>query len=456
MTSVLQLSESICLREDDLQGVLAFLRALQCVAVTGISNVGKSEFLRLLADPSVWIQELGDEGRTFLPVYVDCNRMLEMTDQGFYELVLRCLQESSIELAENEELTAAYESLIAPTSEFQVPLSFNKGLNIALDAMPRRLVLLFDEFDEPFQQIDSRVFLNLRAKKDRYWDRLVYVTATVHPLTGLRPGDHCGEFCELFLHQSWSLAPLKREDVRRLLRRPESESAHVLTDDDIDWVYLWSGGHPGMLIRIQAMLLAAVSETPDPGERWTVRRRLAEEVARDPVLIEESAKIWRQCSDVEQEALRTLFAGKAPNPAALQSLLNRSILVDVDGEVRAFSRLFADFLQNMTEMPHVPRSSARLWMDHDAGQVFVDGKPVETLTRLEYRLMTLLFENAGRIVDKYRLVSDVWGEDYIDRVDDARIEKLVSRLRQKVEPNPSEPQFIKTVRGRGYRLELEH
>ena len=46
----------------------------------------------------------------------------------------------------------------------------------------------------------------------------------------------------------------------------------------------------------------------------------------------------------------------------------------------------------------------------------------------------------------------MWGEKYIDQVDDARIEKLVSRLRSKIEPDSSSPRYILTVRGRGYRL----
>ena len=46
----------------------------------------------------------------------------------------------------------------------------------------------------------------------------------------------------------------------------------------------------------------------------------------------------------------------------------------------------------------------------------------------------------------------VWGEAYIDKVDDARIEKLISRLRAKLERNPSNPQYLITVRGRGYKL----
>jgi two-component system response regulator RegX3 len=49
-------------------------------------------------------------------------------------------------------------------------------------------------------------------------------------------------------------------------------------------------------------------------------------------------------------------------------------------------------------------------------------------------------------------VEAVWGEDYIDQVDDARIDKLLSRLRAKVEPDSGNPRYLITVRGRGYRL----
>ena len=70
-------------------------------------------------------------------------------------------------------------------------------------------------------------------------------------------------------------------------------------------------------------------------------------------------------------------------------------------------------------------------------------------------LIQLFFQNQNKIIDKYQIVTHVWGESYIDEVDDARIEKLVSRLRQKIEPDPASPRFLTTVRGRGYRLVIE-
>jgi two-component system response regulator RegX3 len=68
--------------------------------------------------------------------------------------------------------------------------------------------------------------------------------------------------------------------------------------------------------------------------------------------------------------------------------------------------------------------------------------------------MLLLFYNVDKIVDRYQLVTEVWGEEFLDEVEDARIEKLISRLRQKIEPDPGNPRFLVTVRSRGYRLQL--
>jgi len=88
----------------------------------------------------------------------------------------------------------------------------------------------------------------------------------------------------------------------------------------------------------------------------------------------------------------------------------------------------------------------------ESGTVWVDGRAVPELTSLEYRLLLLLYGNLNRTCDKYKIVGAVWSEDYLDEVDDARVEKLVSRLRQKIEPTPSEPRYLLTIRGRGYKL----
>ena len=117
---------------------------------------------------------------------------------------------------------------------------------------------------------------------------------------------------------------------------------------------------------------------------------------------------------------------------------------------RVFGELFAAYLnrQRRTRQP----ARAGVWVDVDAGEAWVDGERVPSLTDLEYRLLLLLYGRLGKICDKYQIVEAVWGQDYIDEVDDARVEKLISRLRSKIEHDPANPKYLSTVRGRGYKL----
>lgn len=459
MPSALRFFDGSYSRRTDVHAIIDRLHNSVCVEITGYSNLGKSELLRLLAQPDVWQKELGEVAKEFLPVYIDCNRMVEVTDQGIYELILRCLQESDPALAVNDELATTYERLTTPSSEFQVPLNFSRGLSAAVEVSKRKVVLLLDEFDEPFAHVDSRVFLNLRAKKDRYGPVLSYATATVQPLNDIRPDDHCGEFCELFLQNRWQLAPLTVEDAAHFVRDMGADAGVDVGRSDLEFLYLWTGGHPGLLHGAARQLLEELAGAGPGVDAWQVQRRLAPRLKENPILTQELRKIWQNCSLAQKSTLLSLFGRQEADPVEVAGLEAMHLLVRVEGAPRAFGRLFALYVQAREEslraLAHPEQSlpQARgLWLDVDSGEVLVDGRAVETLTKLEYQLMTLLFENAEKIIDKYQIVTGVWGDAYIDEVDDARIEKLISRLRQKVEPDPASPRFITTVRGRGYRL----
>jgi DNA-binding winged helix-turn-helix (wHTH) protein len=456
MPRTLRLRDGSYMRRSDVESIIRYLQTMQSVEVVGFSNLGKSALLRLLGQSDVWIQELGEAGGNFLPIYVDCNRMLEMSDQGLYELILRCMQEYSPELRDLPELTAAYAALVEPSSEFQIPLNFNRGLTAAVEATQRTLVLLLDEFDEVFDQIDPRVLLNLRAMQDRHGGELVYVVAMVDPMASRSfAGEHHGEFYELFRHRTWHLAPLTHSDVDRLIRRYMANWEAPFVAADFDFIYHWAGGHPCLVESVcrlvEDALDAAGPDRADPADRWPLHREVVRQMRTNTTLRYECEKIWAGCSEAEQEAMLALFRAEDPvDEAALETLYRSHILLKVENQPHFFCRLLSEYVrrQVVQEQPE----SAQLWVDVDAGEVIVDGQPVETLTNLEYRLMLLLFQNAEKIVTKYHIVTSVWGEEYIDEVDDARIEKLVSRLRQKIEPDAGNPRFLTTIRGRGYRL----
>jgi len=92
----------------------------------------------------------------------------------------------------------------------------------------------------------------------------------------------------------------------------------------------------------------------------------------------------------------------------------------------------------------------KLRVDGESGDVWVEKKRIE-LQPKECDLLLFLHRNVGRVCSKDEIAEAVWPE-YKGAVYDYNIEKLISRLRHKIEPDPAHPQFIITVRGRGYRL----
>jgi two-component system response regulator RegX3 len=89
-------------------------------------------------------------------------------------------------------------------------------------------------------------------------------------------------------------------------------------------------------------------------------------------------------------------------------------------------------------------------MDVERHVVTVEGAAVQ-LPLKEFELLELLLRNAGRVLTRGQLIDRVWGADYVG--DTKTLDVHVKRLRSKVEPEPSTPRYIVTVRGLGYKFE---
>ncbi|WP_010149044.1 response regulator transcription factor [Serinicoccus profundi] len=89
-------------------------------------------------------------------------------------------------------------------------------------------------------------------------------------------------------------------------------------------------------------------------------------------------------------------------------------------------------------------------MDVERHTVSVGGESV-SLPLKEFELLEMLLRNAGRVLTRGQLIDRVWGSDYVG--DTKTLDVHVKRLRAKIEPDPSNPQHIVTVRGLGYKFE---
>ena len=91
-------------------------------------------------------------------------------------------------------------------------------------------------------------------------------------------------------------------------------------------------------------------------------------------------------------------------------------------------------------------------LDPQRHEVLIRGESV-ALPLKEFELLELLLQNAGRVLTRDTLIDRVWGADYVG--DTKTLDVHIKRLRAKVEPEPSKPARIVTIRGLGYKYELD-
>jgi len=90
-----------------------------------------------------------------------------------------------------------------------------------------------------------------------------------------------------------------------------------------------------------------------------------------------------------------------------------------------------------------------LYLDKEKCTLSKAGEPVE-LNVKEYKLLLFFLEHPERVFTKQQLYKAVWDEEYF--FDDNTIMVHISRLRSKIEKDPHNPEYLKTIRGIGYKL----
>ena len=144
----------------------------------------------------------------------------------------------------------------------------------------------------------------------------------------------------------------------------------------------------------------------------------------------------------EREKVAALDAGAddyITKPFGTDELLAR-----IRTAIRHSNKIMTDSMNN-----NRPYSAKGLTVDFDKRLVTVDGNEIH-LTRVEYKIVSMLAKNSGQVITYSSLIDQVWGP-YAD--DNNRILRVnMANIRRKLEKNPGEPVYIFTELGIGYRM----
>lgn len=162
--------------------------------------------------------------------------------------------------------------------------------------------------------------------------------------------------------------------------------------------------------------------------------RLIREVSDIPVIM-----LTGKCNS-EDDIVRGLECGA--DEYLTKPVGNRELLARVRAALRR-----AEKPSYLNQKRKVLFANDYLTVDVSERKVTINGERLK-LTPREFRLLALLVENADRVLSHQQVLENVWGWEYIDDVDYVRI--YISHLRQKIEPDPSQPRYILTEPGVGY------
>ncbi|MCL4247444.1 MAG: response regulator transcription factor [Anaerolineae bacterium] len=209
-----------------------------------------------------------------------------------------------------------------------------------------------------------------------------------------------------------------------------------LTRDGYE-VFLCENGREALLTfheqRPDLMILDIVM--PDGIDGLTVCRRVRE-VADTPVMMLSAQAIS------EEDVIEGLSAG------ADEYLIKPIRLNEFAARVRALLRR-TQIVQG--DMPQ-RYDDGYLSVDLHRRHVYVEGRKVH-LTPTEFKLLAVLMENAGRVVQQTDLLEQVWGREYLDDIYYPRV--YISQLRRKIERDAANPEYILTEHRVGYRFEKQ-
>ncbi len=438
------------IRANELKYIANCLRQGHCCAIVGPSNTGKSHLIRSLPRQEVRERSANAEGDLPVMVHIDC---LEAggSEQAFYELLLRRtieeLEFTGVSAETIDRLRELHKDVLTNITDVAFRSIYGSSVRQVAQTEDVTVVLILDEFYDVFQHLPPWPFRQLRALYDAPNTKVCYVTATSHHLEQLRPGSNTYEFRELFHLHTLVLKPLVWADAQQFVEYLAGKQNVSISAENIDLIVELSGGHPGILERICLLL----SQT---GDDLTVPLTTTiTELLNERPLIKECRRLWSEL-ELEQEALLILIEKDETELSPHQNeLLEGKGLTGVtkDGRLTIFSPVFKAFIEQ--EMIHKSEVVTKgLHCDFETGQIWINDEEITLqLSEPQRKLIAFLYEKVGTICTYDQIAQGVWGVG--EGVSPGAIYELVKRVRQKIEPDWKNPQYIVTISGKGYRLQ---
>lgn len=300
------------------------------------------------------------------------------------------------------------------------------------------LVFVFDQFEDVWQNLDARFFVNLRYLRDQFKYQIVYLVITRDRLSQMRRDAHAVEaFWELFSAHTYGLGPYSERDASLMVKQLAARAGVVIDTTMVSIILQLSGCHPGML---RAVFWANYNA------QW---KALSVSTAlQSTSIIDECKKIWESLLPVEQHVIQLIVQSEMVPQTLADSIADLRLKGVINDEPSSlFSPIFFAYIQSMPENRQVGVS-----VDIHRRQVWLDGHLLQQpLSPLEFKLLEYLARHGGEVCQYADLMRELYNDKGQTR-NDQRFYAVLARLRKVLGENAHHPRYLVTHHGGGVQL----
>lgn len=412
--------------------------------VVGLTGTGKSNFLGFICHRPDAIQPyLEFQISPVLLVPVDLNNLVDDTLATFYRSILRSFYYMRSHFPEmlQKVITTSYQENKSACDPF-LPQSGLYELLFECHAQQVRIILVIDRFDE-FCQIATLAMTNtLRGLRDSFKGLLSFIMGMRQEAIYMSDPSSLGELYEILDTRVCWVGPMSKLDARQLIDQETFLVPNSPKATDIDVLMTLTGNYP-------ALLKAACSWWSETKNRPAYSEWGAE-LFEQPAIQYRLQEIWSGLSQEEGFVLAELQksqSNRANFNKGYEHLLYRLEVKGICEESEAgwhiVSELFATYITTM-----IGRSLGKIWIDDETDEIYQGQQSVKNLTPLEREVLRFFIKRSRVRHPKTEIIINAWPDEMRrNGVTDDSLYQVISGLRKKIEPKPTEPCYIISWRG---------
>jgi len=430
--------------------ILTQIRRGETTSFIGMPGIGKSH-------PLYWIKKHASKNQSKIFIIPsDLNNLVSIEDLEFYRLLLLELTEAIEKRFKNKKILQftkeQYEKTIGCKDSLLTFNSIKKIVSYLISNTDLTICIMLDSFEKG-QELSSSVFNTLYGLRNLEKMRVVYLFVTNQDISRIFQPTKTGSLFNLINYNKHWLTPLEKEETYKLAEEFASLLDSKLDKTEKEKIWKISGGH-SWYIKTSSKLFA---------EKIIDKDTSLDELAQLSSIKTRGEQIWENLDERSKNILKRVAKGEKVNKRQISEFLKETGIVKLTkNETQLFSPLFEHYIQNIVlggseplaqedKTPDSKRKGLSIDLKHRV--ILRDGKALKAIfTKGEFNLLKYLFKNESLAISRDEVAEVIWGKEARQKYSDWAIDKIISRIRDKIEDDSRKPKHLITLRGVGFKF----